>query len=241
LLQDFHIVAEEPQNVPDELTIGDAEIDSLKQHLIDDMDAFAAIYQRREGHALKDREKCAKKFRPVWTEYINGSKNAEKYDPEYPSPDVWPGVFQEWLRELYPPDKSVWKYEQYRIDCMLRIGRDRKTGDYKILVAFQQENDPSEIILHTREMYDYSIPEKVVLIWSDDKQTIKQVAEKARQVPGLAAARGVKNAGNIHVLIANREIRDFWLERHPDLPVDLFEYVFIRSDIDQPSNSTNVG
>ena len=215
----------------DEFTIGEAEIDKLKQHLLDDIDAFAAFYKKREGHALKNRKK---KYRPVWTEYINGSKKAEGYDEKAPSGKIWPGVFRLWLSELNPPEPVVWKYEQYRIDCMLRTGqKNRKTGEYKILVAFQQENDPSEVILHTREMYDYNMPEKVVLIWSDDtRKDIKELAEEARSIPGLVAAQGVKNAGKIHVLVANRKIRDFWVEKRTDLPTEQFEYVFIPSDLD---------
>lgn len=121
--------------------------------------------------------------------------------------EKWNGVSRLWMepyRKALP--KAEIHTEWYRVDQVVIDygGGDWRSGRYRILVLFQQENNPREIRGHVREYYDLNAPTKILLIWTwNAKQEPADLFGQVDEVVKFCQKNEVPTVGDIHVIVGD--------------------------------------
>jgi hypothetical protein len=180
--------------------IGEKDLDGLKSTIVWRFPEFRRLYRKQEGHDPLSAEGL-RRARTNWTCFIKGKAQRLKVDG-------WHGIFRPWLESRLEPTKGISIHAEtwYRVDFALIDERAGGwfEGDYRILVLFEQENEPKEIKGHVRQFYDLNAPTKILLIWTwDKKHRAKDLFRKVDEVAESCEKNGLPTMGNIHVIVGD--------------------------------------
>ncbi len=189
------------------MVIGQAEIDELENIIFDKFGEFSELFREQHGSDVLDPRNYPH-INPIWTCFINGKGKGYQFKG-------WEGIFRIWMKGIIAkavkdPDHAknlkIVPETWYRVD-MAVVDYSQGNwwdGKYRIEVLFQQENNPREIAGHLREFYDFTAPNKILLIWTG--QSIPdpgEVLKRTDEVASFCAKNAIENVGTIAVIIGD--------------------------------------
>jgi len=212
------------------LVIGQVEIEELEKIVFREFPRFRNLFRQKHGSDIFDTENY-QHIDPIWTCFINGKGKGYQIDN-------WKGVFKIWKESFEKEgiESTTVPESWYHVD-MAVIDYSHGgwlDGKYKIKVLFQQENNPKEIAGHLREYYDFTAPNKILLIWTNKANPDpRKIMDQADEIVKFCTANGIQNVGRIVIVVGDWEHTKSSL-RHMQIPT---ESVFITKIIDSSPNS----
>jgi len=175
--------------------IDEIKIIYFEEQIINKFKEFERLFKEQYGGVVFDAENY-KHLDSIWTCYING--RAKNYEIK-----GWDGIFKTWIKNYTSESEEIVPESWYRIDYAVINNSDGNWwgGKYQISFIFEQENNYGEIKGHMRQLYDFNVPQKMLLIWAmnynhDKKKDYMEVIDYCR-------SKGIKNTGKIILIIGN--------------------------------------
>ncbi len=167
----------------------------------------------------------------IWTNYMLG-KSKHRYNMD------WDGVLIDWLRELIknkPGKIEIWPESFYRTDVAVVDYSDGIwwDGKYRILCMVEHENNPGETKGHMRQFYDFNVPEKLLITWSNDKLSVEQIMYMAEETAMYCKENAIINAGNTILMVGDwNRLEKLLIDDGPIVETkNVFSFKYIETDL----------